>query len=59
MEGAIFSLALDVAAVTDLALDGVAAILHSRPCAGGRAKATYSDLVGCRPWTFCMLLVTC
>lgn len=47
MEGAIFSLALDVA-VTDLALNGVAAILHSRPFAGGRAKATYSDLVGCR-----------
>lgn len=49
-----FCLDLDVA-VTHLDLNGVAAILPSRLFAG-RVKATYTDLVGCRLWTFCMLL---
>lgn len=46
MEGAIFCLDLDVA-VTHLDLKGEAATLASRLLAG-RAKATYTDLVGCR-----------
>lgn len=54
MEGAIFCLDLGVA-VTHLDLNGVAATLPGR-LFGGRAKATYIDLVGCRLWTFCMLL---
>lgn len=57
MEGAIFCLDLDDA-VTDLDLNGVAAILPSRLFAG-RAKATYTDLVGCRLWTLCMFVITC
>lgn len=55
MEGAIFCLDLDVAVIHLDRLNGVAATLPSRLFAG-RAKATYSDLVGCRMRTFCMLL---